>query len=197
MCIRDSLDYDLVLQGVPITLVDTAGIRSTADRVEQLGIERSRAALASADAVVLLYDLSSGWSPDDSELRNEVPDGTPLLVVGNKSDLGATAAATDGLAISARSGLGLAELSSALLELCGLSGEGQGLLLALNQRQCDLAATASAALGRSQQAARDGLPWDFWTIDLREAIRALGEITGAEITEAVLDRVFSRFCIGK
>ena len=194
---RDLLDYDLVLQGVPITLVDTAGIRSTADRVEQLGIERSRAALASADAVVLLYDLSSGWSPDDSELRNEVPDGTPLLEVGNKSDLGATATATDGLAISARSGLGLAELSSALLKLCGLSGEGQGLLLALNQRQCDLAAAASAALGRSQQAARDGLPWDFWTIDLREAIRALGEITGAEITEAVLDRVFSRFCIGK
>ena len=194
---RDLLDYDLVLQGVPITLVDTAGIRSTADRVEQLGIERSRAALASADAVVLLYDLSSGWSPDDTELRNEVPDGTPLLVVGNKSDLGATAAATGGLAISARSGLGLAELSSALLKLCGLSGEGQGLLLALNQRQCDLAAAASAALGRSQQAARDGLPWDFWTIDLREAIRALGEITGAEITEAVLDRVFSRFCIGK
>ena len=194
---RDLLDYDLVLQGVPITLVDTAGIRSTADRVEQLGIERSRAALASADAVVLLYDLSSGWSPDDSELRNEVPDGTPLLVVGNKSDLGATAVATEGLAISARSGLGLAELSSALLKLCGLSGEGQGLLLALNQRQCDLAAAASAALGRSQQAARDGLPWDFWTIDLREAIRALGEITGAEITEAVLDRVFSRFCIGK
>ena len=193
---RDLLDYDLVLQGVPITLVDTAGIRSTADRVEQLGIERSRAALASADAVVLLYDLNSGWSPDDNELRNEVPDGTPLLVVGNKSDLGANAA-TEGLTISARSGLGLAELSSALLKLCGLSGEGQGLLLALNQRQCDLAAAASAALGRSQQAARDGLPWDFWTIDLREAIRALGEITGAEITEAVLDRVFSRFCIGK
>ena len=147
--------------------------------------------------MVLLYDLSSGWSPDDNELRNEVPDGTPLLVVGNKSDLGATAVATEGLAISARSGLGLAELSSSLLKLCGLSGEGQGLLLALNQRQCDLAAAASAALGRSQQAARDGLPWDFWTIDLREAIRALGEITGAEITEAVLDRVFSRFCIGK
>jgi tRNA modification GTPase len=194
---RDLLDYDLVLQGVPITLLDTAGIRSTADRVEQLGIERSRAAFASADAVVLLYDLSRGWSPDDSALRNEVPDGTPLLVVGNKSDLAAEPATTQGLAISARSGLGLAELSSALLKLCGLSGEGQGLLLALNQRQCDLAAAASAALGRSQQAARDGLPWDFWTIDLREAIRALGEITGAEVTEAVLDRVFSRFCIGK
>ena len=146
---------------------------------------------------MLLYDLSCGWTPEDTELRNEVADATPLLVVGNKSDLGATAVATEGLAISARSGLGLAELSSALLKLCGLSGEGQGLLLALNQRQCDLAAAAAAALERSQQAARDGLPWDFWTIDLREAIRALGEITGAEVTEAVLDRVFSRFCIGK
>ena len=194
---RDLLDYDLVLQGVPITLVDTAGIRSTADRVEQLGIERSRAALASADAVVLLYDLSCGWTPEDTELRNEVADATPLLVVGNKCDLAADAAAPEDLAISARGGLGLTELTTALLKLCGLSGEGQGLLLALNQRQCDLAAAAAAALERSQQAARDGLPWDFWTIDLREAIRALGEITGAEVTEAVLDRVFSRFCIGK
>jgi len=194
---RDLLDFDLVLQGVPITLVDTAGIRSTADHVEQLGIERSRAALASADAVVLLYDLSGGWSPDDAALRDEVPEATPLLVVGNKCDLANDAAAGEGLAISARGGLGLAELSTKLLQLCGLSGEGQGLLIALNQRQGDLAAAASAALERSQQAARDGLPWDFWTIDLREAIRALGEITGAEITEAVLDRVFSRFCIGK
>ena len=194
---RDLLDYDLVLHGVPITLVDTAGIRSTADRVEQLGIERSRAALASADAVVLLYDLSCGWTPEDTELRNEVADATPLLVVGNKCDLAADAAAPEDLAISARGGLGLTELTTALLKLCGLSGEGQGLLLALNQRQCDLAAAAAAALERSQQAARDGLPWDFWTIDLREAIRALGEITGAEVTEAVLDRVFSRFCIGK
>ena len=194
---RDLLDYDLVLQGVPITLVDTAGIRSTADRVEQLGIERSRTALSSADAVVLLYDLSLGWSPEDEGLRQEVPDATPLLVVGNKCDLANATDHGEGLAISAHARLGLGELTTALLQLCGLSGEGQGLLIALNQRQCDLAATASAALGRSQQAAAESLPWDFWTIDLREAIRCLGEITGAEITEAVLDRVFSRFCIGK
>ena len=74
---------------------------------------------------------------------------------------------------------------------------GGGVLLALNQRQRDLAARAAAALARSQEVAAQQLPWDFWTIDLREAIRALGEITGEELTEAVLDRVFSRFCIGK
>ena len=69
--------------------------------------------------------------------------------------------------------------------------------LALNQRQRDLAASAAAALARSMEAAAQQLPWDFWTIDLREAIRSLGEITGAEINEALLDRVFSKFCIGK
>ena len=84
----------------------------------------------------------------------------------------------------------------ALLQRCG-AGEVTGVLLALNQRQRDLAATAAAALDRSREVAAQQLPWDFWTIDLREAIRALGEITGEELTEAVLDRVFSRFCIGK
>ena len=70
-------------------------------------------------------------------------------------------------------------------------------MVALNQRQQDLAATAVIALSRSQEAAEHQLPWDFWTIDLRQAISSLGEITGEEITEAVLDRIFSRFCIGK
>jgi len=75
--------------------------------------------------------------------------------------------------------------------------ERQPLLLSLNQRQSDLAATASDALARSEHVAADGLPWDFWTIDLRQAIRSLGEITGEQLTESVLDRIFSRFCIGK
>jgi tRNA modification GTPase len=83
-----------------------------------------------------------------------------------------------------------------LLRSCGQT-EGSNLKLALNQRQRDLAASAAAALARSMEAAAQQLPWDFWTIDLREAIRSLGEITGAEINESLLDRVFSKFCIGK
>jgi tRNA modification GTPase len=69
--------------------------------------------------------------------------------------------------------------------------------VALNARQRELAAAAATALVACQAAASEGLPWDFWTIDLREAVRRLGEITGEEVSEAVLDRVFSRFCIGK
>ncbi|OUT74417.1 MAG: tRNA uridine-5-carboxymethylaminomethyl(34) synthesis GTPase MnmE [Synechococcus sp. TMED19] len=195
---RDLLDCDLVLQGVPITLLDTAGIRQTSDKVEQLGIERSRAALASADAVLLLHDISCGWSQEDQQLLETVPEGVPLLRVGNKADLAPENEPTPGVvAISARDGEGLELLERELLRCCGHSSDGGSLQVALNQRQCDLAKTAVAALERSLEAAQQELPWDFWTIDLRDAIRALGEITGAEISEAVLDRVFSRFCIGK
>ena len=195
---RDLLDCDLVLQGVPITLLDTAGIRQTSDKVEQLGIERSRSALAGADAVLLLFELSSGWSSDDQELLETMPQGVPLLRVGNKADLAAPgAAAPDVVAISARHGQGLELLERELLRCCGHCSEGGSLQLALNQRQCDLAQAAAIAIERSLEAGRQQLPWDFWTIDLRDAARSLGEITGAEISEAVLDRVFSRFCIGK
>ena len=198
---RDLLESELVLDGVPLTLLDTAGIRATSDVVERLGIERSREALAAADAVLLLFDLTAGWTAEDQQLRELVPDGAALLVVGNKAD---AAGGTDGaiptapaeVAISALTGDGRDALVERLLERCGAT-EVQGLQVALNTRQRDLAASAAEALGRSLEAAAAQLPWDFWTIDLRGAVRSLGEITGDEVSEAVLDRVFSRFCIGK
>ena len=192
---RDLLESEIVLEGVPITLLDTAGIRSTNDAVEQLGIARSHDALASADLVVLLFDLTDGWTEDDQALRQQIPADVPYLLVGNKADLSDAEAVAD-VHLSAVTGAGEAELVQALLERCGALADGS-LLLALNQRQADLARAAAAALERSEQVAADGLPWDFWTIDLRQAIHSLGEITGEELTESVLDRIFSRFCIGK
>ena len=192
---RDLLESEIVLEGVPITLLDTAGIRSTNDAVEQLGIARSHDALASADLVVLLFDLADGWTAEDQLLREQIPADVPHLLVGNKADLSDLAAPAD-VHLSAVTGVGEAQLVQALLERCGALSDGS-LLLALNQRQADLARVAAAALDRSEQVAADGLPWDFWTIDLREAIHSLGEITGEELTESVLDRIFSRFCIGK
>ncbi|MCT0218990.1 tRNA uridine-5-carboxymethylaminomethyl(34) synthesis GTPase MnmE [Synechococcus sp. CS-1329] len=194
---RDLLESELVLQGVPLTLLDTAGIRATDDPVERLGIERSRQALAAADAVLLLVDLSEGWTAADSELCAQLPAAVPSLVVGNKADraAGDTPAQVE-VVISALAGHGLEELAVALLARCGHS-LAPGLEVALNARQRDLAAVAATSLAGSLEAAAAGLPWDFWTIDLRQAARSLGEITGEEVNEAVLDRVFSRFCIGK
>jgi tRNA modification GTPase len=199
---RDLLESELVLEGVPLTLVDTAGIHATEDLVERLGIGRSQAALAAADAVLLVFDVASGWGPADQRVRELVPAGVPLLLVGNqcdRCDLAAGAVEGGGPAqvlISALSGAGETELGQMLLQCCGASAS-EGLQVALNDRQRQLAAGAAESLQRSLEAAADGLPWDFWTIDLAAAASTLGEITGETVTEAVLDRVFSRFCIGK
>jgi tRNA modification GTPase len=203
---RDLLESELVLEGVPLTLLDTAGIRPTSDRVEQLGIARSREALAAADAVLLLFDLSAGWTAEDEALRALAPDGAVLLVAGNKADAaelpvglvppGDGARAPADVSFSAVSGAGRDALVAELLRRCG-AGSLEGVQVALNARQRDLAGAAALSLEASLEAAGQQLPWDFWTIDLRAAVRCLGEITGAEVSEAVLDRVFSRFCIGK
>ena len=199
---RDLLESELVLEGVPLTLLDTAGIRPTSDRVEQLGIARSREALAAADAVLLLFDLTVGWTPEDDQLRQMVPDGAVLLLAGNKLDVAGQVVGDQAglapahLAFSALTGAGRDQLVAELLRRCGARPL-EGAQVALNARQRDLAAAAALSLGASLEAAAQQLPWDLWTIDLRAAVRALGEITGETVSEAVLDRVFSRFCIGK
>ena len=153
-----------------------------------------------------LFDLVTGWTAADQELRDLVPEAVPLLLVGNKCDVLAAGAApavvpsapseAPLVSISALTGAGRDGLVAALLARCGAS-ELQGLQVALNGRQRELAAAAATSLERCQEAADQGLPWDFWTIDLRAAIAGLGAITGEEVSEAVLDRIFSRFCIGK
>ena len=237
---RDLVESELVLEGVPLTLLDTAGIRPTDDRIEQLGIERSRAALATADLVLLVFDLLAGWTGEDQALRALVPEGNKLdqwpqacgpwparslqelepgLGTGSRQAAAGLLQAGDPgpgdqpaagapaavdpvrldpaeVRISAATGAGIEQLVGALLARCGLSGD-QGIAVALNRRQADLAASAAASLERSLEAAEQQLPWDFWTIDLRAAVHCLGEITGEEVSEAVLDRIFSRFCIGK
>ncbi len=203
---RDLLESKIILEGVPITLIDTAGIRTTTDEIEQLGIARSQEALMSADVVVMVFDLSVGWSNNDKALLDQIPPEVPHLLVGNKADLPSATKTTNQkqrieainpyVAVSAITGEGEDAFTHALLQICG-TNEIQGIQLALNERQSDLAANAAGALDRIKEVSTDGLPWDFWTIDLREAIQNLDEITGNEITEALLDRIFSRFCIGK
>jgi tRNA modification GTPase len=194
---RDLLESEIVLDGVPITLMDTAGIRATNDAVEQLGIARSEEALMSADLVLLIVDGHAGWTETDAQLLARIPNAVPRVVVANKSDLdGPPLPREVDVQFSALNGAGEDALVQVLLERCG-AGDAAAIVLSLNTRQRDLASAAAAALERSHEVAKQQLPWDFWTIDLREAIRGLGEITGEELTEAVLERVFSRFCIGK
>ena len=199
---RDILETEFTLRDVPITLVDTAGIRPTNNPVEQLGIARSRQVFTQVDVIILLFDVNLGWSEADQALANELPEDVPHLQVGNKVDLldqdkdQSDNTSKFPLAISAITGQGMEAFSKALLSCCGLT-DLERLDTSLNRRQTSVAQKAIESLARLDNTAKAELPWDFWTIDLRDAIHHLGMITGKDISEDILDEIFSKFCIGK
>ncbi|MEQ8385400.1 MAG: tRNA uridine-5-carboxymethylaminomethyl(34) synthesis GTPase MnmE [Coleofasciculus sp. A1-SPW-01] len=200
---RDVVESQLVVGGIPIQVLDTAGIRETVDQVEKIGVERSRRAAEAADLIVLVIEATAGWSSDDQEIYTQVKH-RPLILVINKTDLAPadsvsypdsidrviTAAVTKNEGIEALEQGILEAVQTGTLHAADLD-------LAINQRQAAVLTQAKIALEQVQETIAQQLPLDFWTIDLRGAIQALGEITGEEVTESVLDRIFSRFCIGK
>jgi len=204
---RDVVDSHLTVGGLPVQVLDTAGIREADDEIERLGIARSREAVRTADLVLLVVDASRGWTPADDRILQEIGD-RPVMVVLNKTDL-ADPAPVQGavpappnlravLPMVAAQGIGLEALEAAILQHVGLGQlTAADLEIAVNERQRAGLAQAVAALGRSQTAIAEGLPPDFWSIDLRAAQKALGELTGEDAVEAVLDRIFQRFCLGK
>ncbi|WP_299412993.1 tRNA uridine-5-carboxymethylaminomethyl(34) synthesis GTPase MnmE [Acaryochloris sp. IP29b_bin.148] len=200
---RDVVESQLVVGGIPIQVLDTAGIRETEDQVEQIGVTRSHQAAQSADLVLLTIDASAGWTSDDQQLYQAFQD-LPMILIINKVDLVPKeqviypAAISQVVSTIAAQNQGISSLETAILETVqSQSLQAANLDWAINQRQAAALQKAQAALTHVQDAIADQLPLDFWTIDLRGAIQALGEITGEDITESVLDRIFSRFCIGK
>ncbi len=194
---RDILESEIVLEGIPITLIDTAGIRKTNDEIEKRGIALSQKALIAADIIILIFDISKGWTKNDQKLLNQIPKENQTLILGNKADITikSTAIKPD-VIMSALTGEGEKKMIKKLLTLCGATNI-RMLELALNERQLDLVQNAATALKKIEAIAEEKLPWDFWTIDLRDAIYSLGELTGEEITEPLLEKIFSKFCIGK
>ncbi len=203
---RDVVESQLVVGGIPIQVLDTAGIRDTDDRVEKIGVERSRAAAQTADLILLAIDAQVGWTTADQEIYQPVQHRS-LILLANKIDLvetGAIAALncppeiTRIVKTAAALNQGIDDLETAILEVAHAGGlQAANLDLAINQRQAAALTRAKASLEQVQATIANQLPLDFWTIDLRSAIQALGEIIGEDVTESVLDRIFSRFCIGK
>ena len=138
-----------------------------------------------------------GWTNETKELFNQIPNQIPKIIVGNKADISVKKEGVNpDVIFSALTGQGEKSLINNLLTSCGLNNT-HGIEIALNERQVDLVSSTINSLNRTLEVANQNLPWDFWTIDLRDAIQNLGELTGDEISEALLDRIFSRFCIGK
>jgi tRNA modification GTPase len=202
---RDTVEECASLGGVPFWLVDTAGLREASDPVEQLGVARSRAALASADLALLVLDSAAEIESADRQLLAELAE-QPLVVALNKIDLptrfdlgqiGPAARTAPRVAVSAVRGDGLAELERVLVETA-LSGSVELADPAVTHpRHRAALERAETALEVALQARSGGLPPDLQAAELAAAVGALGEITGESANADLLDIIFSRFCIGK
>jgi tRNA modification GTPase len=200
---RDVVESQLVVGGIPIQVLDTAGIRETEDAVEKIGVERSLRAVQDADLVLFTIDASEGWTPEDREIYQQIAN-FPVILVVNKTDLAPVESVQYPSEIkqivptAAALNKGIDSLEQAILASVQTGKiSAQDTDIAINQRQAAALTRAKLALQQVQETIDNQLPLDFWTIDLRSAIQVLGEITGEEVTESVLDHIFSRFCIGK
>jgi tRNA modification GTPase len=203
---RDFIEESVSIRGVPVRFVDTAGIRESQDPIEKEGIDLVWQQASAADAVVILLDGSGPLTPEDLGLI-EANRGRNVVVAINKSDL--TRVLDRGLLpeelsrrelvwVSAKTGDGIAAFRDAVHSAVSRSaGECHADTILTNLRHKVALERAFSSLRTAEQGLSGGLSPEFIALDLREALGALGEITGQTITEEVLDRIFSTFCIGK
>jgi len=195
---RDSIQQAINIKGVPIHLVDTAGVRETDDVIEKMGLDRTRRAATKADLVLLLRDIRFFEQQENSEVFDMLPQGTPRLVILNKIDLlgkppkierflGETR-----IFLSVKTGEGLDLLRDSILEMVGWHGE-SGVYMA-RQRHLDALSFAKKSLSRAEKQINSH---EIFAEELREASDALSEITGEFSADDLLGEIFGKFCIGK
>ncbi|MDN5574718.1 MAG: tRNA uridine-5-carboxymethylaminomethyl(34) synthesis GTPase MnmE [Pediococcus sp.] len=203
---RDVLEEYVNVRGVPLKLVDTAGIRETNDKVEKIGVERSRKAIKTADLVLLVLDSSNPLSDEDRQLI-KVTDEAKRIIILNKTDL-PMQLDTDELfnlvpedqviRTSATEGVGLDDLKEKISKLFfGGIESNQNSVIVTNARHIGLLNQAEEALDSVLQGLKDGMPVDLVQIDMTRCWEFLGEITGDSYQDELLDQLFGQFCLGK
>ncbi|MEP6715608.1 MAG: GTPase, partial [Terriglobia bacterium] len=195
---RDVVSETAEFSGIPVRLVDTAGIRDTAETIEKLGIERSYRAMSDADLTLIVLDGVTERIPEEEQLIAHARDQGRHLVISNKSDLSGFVAMPNALAVSAVTGAGIPELREAILECLAPRGELElqgGFITSL--RQENLLAEAGGMLRKAREAVTDALPHELILLDLYAGLEPLNGITGAVGADEILNRIFSTFCIGK
>lgn len=205
---RDQLLERFTINDIPISLIDTAGLRETADTVESIGVARSRKTMADADLVVVLLDASEPIGPEDREIIESVKELDHLVVLNKidkiemngKSSVGSAVDPTvpgDAIKISAKTGMGLDDLKNALIEPLGIDDRDVSGFLVSDARHFDLLNRAHKEVETSILEMDKGLSEEIVLVGLHNALRFLGQITGETTNEDMLTRIFSTFCIGK
>ena len=201
---RDKVSQLIQIDGVPLHVVDTAGLREAQDAVEKIGVERAWLEIQSADAVLFLHDLTQqnaiDYIADDTlincELALKLPKNTPIIHVWNKSDAAPPAAGV-GVVISAKTGHGLQALREQLLKVAGWQSAPEGLFMARERHVWALSKVQQQLTKASEQLIAASPALDLLAEDLRQAQLHLSEITGKFTPDDLLGEIFSKFCIGK
>lgn len=198
---RDLVTETVAIGGIPVLLVDTAGIRESSDEAEAIGIRKSAEALADADLVLIVLDVSQTLAAEDEKLLRQT-EGRPSILIGNKCDLAGAHEKSDGyptaLRVSALNGEGIPELRAEILRHIGgetANHPEAGFLT--NVRHQNLVKDSLAALDAASGAVSGKIPHEMLLLDLYSALRPLDAITGATSTDDILNLIFSTFCIGK
>lgn len=214
---RDTIEELINVRGIPVNLIDTAGIRTTDDVIEQIGIDKSKKSLESADLVIFMIDLTSEISDEDYDILSQV-DKSKLLILFNKADKTARIKEEDMISFadgmrymltSVNDSKSIDEVENAIFEKAGgnlllgkesetdrLAGSPKSNIVT-NARHKNMLERASASLGEAINAVSGNIPLEFLEIDIRNAYEELGFITGDSVQDDVIDEVFSRFCLGK
>ena len=203
---RDSIEEYADVGGVPLRIIDTAGIRATEDAVERIGVERARAYVGQAALVLALFDASAALTAEDQEILALLR-GKDVLVLLTKSDLPGVLSAKsfaayfadqDILSVSTLTGTGMDELTAAIVRKVygGEVQSGEGAFVS-NVREAEILRQAGLHLAAAERTITNGMSADFIVIDLRSAWEKLGEITGETVGDDIVDQIFRQFCIGK
>lgn len=201
---RDTVEERVRLGGVLLRLIDTAGLRQSDDPVEQLGVERSRAAMEQAALILYLCDRSVPIGPEDTQRLEQAMACAPTILVWNKNDLppadrGGTTLPPDlvQVEISASRGDGIEALERAVAEHVPAHSDGELGALLTNARQAEAANRALQAVELARQGLEAGYTPDAVLVDVESALAALGELTGRSVRQDITQRIFERFCVGK
>ena len=198
---RDTVEETVMLGSTRLRLIDTAGIRETADTVEAIGVERSKQAVEEADLVLFVCDGSQPLTQEDQDIIDLCEEKENAIALINKSDLGSAVSPSDlpflmVVPICAKTGEGLEQLADAVDTLFENETPCDGSILT-NARQYDACRRAYEAMLRALQGLKLGLTPDAVLTDVEEAMEAMGEVTGATVREDITARIFERFCVGK